>query len=245
MRMTASRILQRHWSGLPDSDVAAQMDAAQHGLRAFSRVTRASGSLIQSWVRGAEIVELDHYPPNDVIDSRRGSQFFYHAHRSNGNEHGHLHLFWHATSSGRRRHVPEGTRWVRSAPSHLLAIALDNRGLPVTLFTVNRWVTDGHWFDSATTLAMVDRFAMGDVRGHTYSCRWLNAFIRLYRPVIAELFEKRDKALTRVHPAESRLDNRKLEQLSAISIDWSADLAALEGEVQKRRETARLLAHRR
>jgi hypothetical protein len=97
---------------------------------------------------------------------------------------------------------------------------------------------------AATTLAMVDRFAMGDVRGHTQSCRWLNEFIRLYRPVIAKLFDERDNALSRVPPAESRLDDRRLEELSAITIDWSADLAALEGEVQKRCVPARLLSNR-
>jgi hypothetical protein len=40
----------------------------------------------------------------------------------------------------------------RTDPSHLIAIGLDARGLPVSLFTVNRWVTGGHWLDTPTTL---------------------------------------------------------------------------------------------
>ena len=27
------------------------------------------------------MIEYEHYPPNDIVDSRRGSQFYYHAHR--------------------------------------------------------------------------------------------------------------------------------------------------------------------
>ena len=141
---------------------------ARASLDSFIRATRAHGSLIQSWVAGASPVALDHYPPGGVVDRRRGSQFFYHSHRGGDTEHGHLHLFWHATRSGRRRHLgaPGAAGrgdWPRSAPSHLIAIGLDARGLPVSLFSVNHWVTDGHWFDADTTLAMIRRFALKDV----------------------------------------------------------------------------------
>jgi hypothetical protein len=57
----------------------------------------------------------------------------------------------------------------------LFAISLDARGLPVALFPLNRWVTDGQWFDAATTLSQVERFAMGELEGHEHACRWLTA----------------------------------------------------------------------
>jgi hypothetical protein len=231
----ASRLLQRRWSRLDGAALAAAVDLASTGLAAFSDATRDAGSLIQSWVRGQPMVEVEHYPPDDVVDTRNGSQFFYHAHRSHGSEHGHVHLFWHATSSGRRRHVAGlSPRWSRAAPTHLLAIGLDSRGLPISLFTVNRWVTGGYWFDAPATLAMVDRFAVRHVPDHHASSAWLTHFVRLYRPVIQDLLLRRDRRLQRQASLDAALQDHRLEVLSQIDLDWAADLDALEAESRRR-----------
>lgn len=238
-RLPASRLLQRHWSRLDDFALAVTLDGARAGLAAFTDVTRDAGSLIQSWVRGQPMVEYDHYPPDDVVDARHGSQFFYHAHRSHGTEHGHVHLFWHASASGRRRYVSGlSPRWSRSTPTHLLAIGLDSRGLPISVFTVNRWVTDGHWFDAPATLAMVDRFAVRRAPEHAASAAWLTHFVRLYRPVIEDLLVRRDRRVGRHARLEVALQNHDLEVLSEIDLDWGADLEALQAECECRRPAA-------
>ncbi len=211
------------------------MRAARDSVSAFADATAASGSLLQSWIEGREVLEFDHYPPDEVIDRRRGSQFYYHAHRDGAREHGHLHLFWHASASGRRRYLREGrARWTRTAPTHLFAISLDARGLPVALFTVNRWVTDGHWFDAATTLSFVERFELIGVEGHAHSCRWLSGFVRLYQPLIADLLVRRDRRLARRADLTQALGDHRLELLSQARIDWAADLDALESEARRR-----------
>lgn len=234
--MISSAILRRSWAAASDADVTFALNDAGESLAAFSRVTADSGSLIQSWIEGRTVVEYEHYPPDDVVDVRSGSQFFYHAHRSGGNEHGHMHLFWHATVSGRRRYVAGlPRRWVRAAPTHLFAIALDDRGLPVSLFTVNRWVTDGYWFDASTIQSFVARFAVNDASGNADSCAWLNAFVRMYRPVIENLLLRRDRRLSRRKDLLASLDDRRLEQLSLLRLDWEADLRSLEGEAVRRR----------
>lgn len=175
--MAASKHLQRHWRGSTDAQVARAVGDARLSVAAFAAATSSAGSLLQSWIRGAVVTEFEHYPTDDIVDARTGCQFYYHAHRDGDREHGHLHLFWHATSSGHRRYLRQGhARWIRTAPTHLLAISLDARGLPVGLFTVNRWVTDGHWFDAATTMSIVERFAVGQVNGHEHSCEWLTGF---------------------------------------------------------------------
>lgn len=209
--------------------------AARGSVSAFAEATASSGSLLQSWIEGRDVVEFEHYPPDEVIDARRGSQFYYHSHRDGDREHGHLHLFWHATASGRRRYARPGRpRWVRTAPTHLVAISLDARGLPVGLFTVNQWVTEGHWFDAATTMSFVERFELADVEGHATSCRWLTGFVRLYRPLIAHLLMQRDRRLARRADPARALGDHRLEVLSQVPIDWAADLGALEAEVQRR-----------
>ncbi len=234
--MKASRLLRDHWKSASAAELARALADARDSLAAFAEATATAGSLIQSWVGGAPLLEGEHYPADDVVDSRRGSQFYYHVHRENAVEHGHLHLFWHATSSGRRRYLPRsGARWRRTSPTHLFAISLDARGLPIGLFTVNRWVTDGHWLDASTTMICVERFEIGAVAGHEQSCRWLTGFVRLYQPVVAALLAARDQRLSH-HEASagSALEDRGLETLSAIPIDWAADLDLLEASCAAR-----------
>lgn len=233
--MSAHPLMRCHWRQASDKVVAADLRQARDCLISFSQASEASGSLLQSWIQGRPVVEFEHYPPDDVVDFRNGSQFYYHAHRDGDQEHGHLHLFWHATVSGRRRHLRPGLpRWVRTAPTHLFAISLDARGLPVGLFTVNRWVTDGHWFDAATTMSFVDRFALDAVEGHTASCRWLTHFVRMYRPLVETILTRRDARLARRASLEDALGDHRLEVLSLQSIDWAADLDALEAEAVRR-----------
>lgn len=233
--MNAHPLLRRRWRQASDEALAADLRQARDSVAAFGQATESSGSLLQSWIEGRPVVEFEHYPPDDVVDSRNGSQFYYHAHRDGDQEHGHLHLFWHATASGKRRYLRPGQpRWVRTAPTHLVAISLDARGLPVGLFTVNRWVTDGHWFDAATTLSLVDRFALDGVEGHAASCRWLTDFVRLYRPVIEAILIKRDARLGGRASLEDALADHRLEVLSLQPIDWAGDLDTLEAEAARR-----------
>lgn len=233
--MAASKDLQRRWRSLADAQLARVVADARASVAAFANAASLSGSLLQSWIRGMTVTEFDHYPPGDVVDTRTGSQFYYHSHRDGEREHGHLHLFWHATASGRRRYLRASqAHWRRTAPTHLFAISLDARGLPVGVFTVNRWVTDGHWFDAATTLAMVDRFELGRVEGHEHSCEWLSGFVRLYRPLVGELLTRRDKRLSRRRQREAALLDQRLEVLSHLPLDWAADLNGLEAEALRR-----------
>lgn len=224
---------------LSDAKLLRTYHAARTSLDSFRRATQRHGSLIQSWVAGASVVALDHYPEGGVVDRRRGSQFFYHSHRAGDAEHGHLHLFWHATRGGRRRRLgpPPGPgieEWKRSAPSHLIAIGLNARGLPVSLFSVNHWVTDGHWFDAETTLGMIRRFEVKEVSGHTDSCAWLTVFVRLYEPVIARVLHARDRRLGAQPSQERALNDRRIEVVSSARLDWIADLNHIERELTSR-----------
>lgn len=225
--------------GLTDAELLRTRRAARVSLDSFSRATRRHGSLIQSWVAGAAVAALEHYPEGGVVDRRRGSQFFYHSHRAGDAEHGHLHLFWHATRSGRHRHLgPPSTAgrgdWKRSAPSHLIAIGLDARGLPVSLFSVNHWVADGHWFDADTTLGMIRRFALKGIAGHADSCDWLTAFVRLYEPVIGRVLRSRDCRLGAQPSLKAALDDRQIEVVSMARLDWLADLNRIDRELIRR-----------
>ncbi|PKO68754.1 MAG: hypothetical protein CVU22_07580 [Betaproteobacteria bacterium HGW-Betaproteobacteria-16] len=233
--MPASVTLLRHWRSASLTGLTTALHHGQASVEAFANATEASGSLLQSWVQGAEVVEYEHYPPADVIDLESGTQFYYHAHRTHGDEHGHVHVFWHATPTGRRSRPNKGRKvWKRHAPTHMLAIALDARGLPVKLFTTNLWVTEGHWFDAAVTLACLDRCRLGPVPGHENSCAWLSHFLAMYRPLIADLLHRRDARLASCGALAEALNNRHREVLSQSRVDWAADLDALQAETIRR-----------
>ena len=190
------------------------------------------------WIRGKEARVEERYPDPDVTDRRHGSQFFYHSHRHGALEHGHVHLFCHATASGKRRYVSrERNSWQRTAPSHLFGISLDNRGLPIGLFTVNRWVTDGYWFDAATTLEMVRRFRVVVGGEHDVSSEWLTGFVGMYLPLVDRLLQRRDAILRKAVGALSMaelLEDHQHEVLSTIRIDWLRDIESLESELARR-----------
>lgn len=228
-------VMCRYWRGASDAALQQSAQHASASVEAFVQVTQAHGSLLQSWIRGAPVVAFDHYPSDDIIDVASGSQFYYHAHRKDGLEHGHVHMFWHADALGRRKPARRGrVTWHQGAPSHLLAVGLDARGAPVKFFTTNRWVTDGHWFDAAHTLALLDRFQPRGLADHAQSCDWLRHFLAFYRPAIAELLAQRDARLARAPDPVRALHNHRLEVLSQMRLNWGADLDALQALLQRR-----------
>lgn len=223
---------------LTSAELRRTLGAAQFSLQGFTLATTEAGSLIQSWVRGAPVLAMEHYPPSDVKDPQHGYQFFYHCHRDNGLEHGHLHVFAHATRSGRKRRVRGENQWVRTAPSHLIAVGLDARGLPVSIFTVNRWVTGGYWLDAPTTLQWLQGLTLRNASAHAHSCQWLEGFIQMYLPVIHRLLTQRDRWLARQADRTAALDDPGTEVVSSARIDWASDLQRLEVESAPRNQQA-------
>lgn len=225
---------------MDDAEFAHVYTCAQRSVTAWSEATQKHGSLLQSWIHGREVREDDRYPDPDIVDRRYGYQYFYHSHRHGALEHGHIHVFHHATASGKRRYINrEKKSWLRTAPSHLFAISLDNRGLPIGLFTVNLWVTKGHWFDATTTLEMVRRLQVDIAGEHGESAVWLTGFVGMYAAVIEPLLRRRDKTLARLSDTrdmKSVLKDHRRDLLSIVEIDWLRDVQTLEAE-QKRRSS--------
>ena len=58
--------------------------------------------------------------------------------------------------------------------------------------------------------------------------------MRLYEPLIAHLLEARDRRLARMGPAAAARDDRRVEVLSSVRLDWAADLSRLEAELSRR-----------
>lgn len=202
---------------LPRSDAAGLArvrDEAAACVDLFRAATEAHGSLVQAFVRGARVRALDHYPAGDIIDEANATQCFYHCHRGAA-EHGHVHLY----VRGRR------------GPAHLLALGFDARGLPVSIFAVNQWVTGGTWLDAAAAARRVARFAIDAAPPHTLAAQWLGSFVRLYAPVAAAVLARRDRRLgarTSHAPSRALRHDRGIEVVARSRIDWAGDLDRLD-----------------
>jgi Domain of unknown function (DUF6969) len=187
--------------------------------------------------------EWDHYPKGDVYDPETHAQYYYHAHPADDRvgEHGHFHTFL------RPGGMPNG---VTPAPlpdyttpadandalSHLVAISMDKYGLPIKLFTTNRWVTGETWYRAPDVVAMLDRFEMDLAQPSWPVNRWLTAMVRLFRPQIASLLEERDRTLAAWQarrPKANPFEDRGLEVTSHLEISVDGQIRAVRAALKR------------
>ncbi len=179
--------------------------------------------------------EEEHYPQGDVFDGETHSQYYYHAHRPESGEHGHFHTF--LRSAG----MPGNTKPVRyrgkakrptgkAALSHIVAISMNRPGLPIGMFTTNRWVTDESFYSSQDVIGMMSRFSIEQ----SYPClatnRSITAIVKLFRPQIEALLNKRDEVVDgwrAKHPDRDVYEDRELEITSIVEINIERQIAGL------------------
>ena len=186
---------------------------------------------------GGTFYEWNHYPEGDVYDSDSHAQFYYHAHPQElrGGEHGHFHTFMRPLG------MPKG---VMPAPvadfkapddendalSHLVAISMDEFGVPIRLFTTNRWVTGETWYIADDVRIMLELFEIDLVHPSWPLNRWITGVIALFQPQIAALLTARDACLaewSRTHPDANAYEDRGLELTSLIDISVDDQLAGI------------------
>lgn len=164
-----------------------------------------------------------HYPDGDARDTLSSYRWYYHCHdaqRPDG-EHGHFHLF------------SEHNTGNRSGPTltHLVAIAVDTRGLPIRAFTVNRWVTDEVWRDADQVSRLLSRFSVELEGPQDGISRWLAALTRLFAPQLKKVIIQRDAEMARRTAGGRRQnlrDDRRLEVVSQCSLSLAKQMEAID-----------------
>jgi hypothetical protein len=243
-----------------------RMVAAGQTARDCLRSLEAAGDSVVSEALGsaAGFYEWRHYPEGDVYDPRTHAQYYYHAHPPGeraANEHGHFHAFL------RPRSMPAGVRplmlpelAIPDAPaqphgpvlpparqpnqgedndklSHLVAISMDARGVPIRLFTTNRWVTGETWYGAEDVVRMLDRFAV-EISGPSRPLNdWITAMFALFRPQMRALLADRDAAIMnwrRRHRGKIHVfEDRRLEVTSATDIDIDDQFQRVEAALRR------------
>jgi len=219
---------------LPKDDLEAMREAGLQIVECYRVLQKSGDNIVGEILRGSEtFVELDHYPEGDIYDPASHSQYYYHAHREG--EHGHFHTFLREAGMAQGIKPIKQTRmdYMDSREDticHLIAIAMDNAGFPISLFTTNRWVTAENWFSGQDTIAMLDSFEIDLVPPSWPVNIWLTAMVRLFKPQIIQLIEQRDDAIEKWqndHPGKDVFEDRNLEINSEMAISVEDQIIAI------------------
>jgi hypothetical protein len=215
---------------LPQENLLRMADAGVRAVDCIRDLHLAGSNLVLEALRGSDFSEWEHYPRHDVYDPTSHAQYYFHAHPPddrNAPDYGHFHTFM------RPKGMPAGVQpaelkknAVRSADdnsalSHLIAISMTPTGMPVQLFTTNRWVTGETWYQASDVIAMLDRFVIDLDSPSRPLNTWITAMLALFRPQIEQLLHRRDEAVAYWRPALGEADpfeDRALEITSSMDI---------------------------
>ena len=206
-------------NGLSSIRVQRLIRAARAWSLQIEELARAGHSVMHEVLGRHAVAEpWAQYPAPMVEDPRNGAGYFFHSHGSSSShpdERGHFHVF---------------VRGFGARPSHLLAIAIDPYGMPIRLFTTNRWVTGENWTCAEALLAQSDRYSLVAPNSSEVVNRWITQCIRLFQPQLQWLVYRRDarlRSLAAVRDVERVFEDRRVEILSECRISVGQQMAAL------------------
>lgn len=187
----------------------------------MTRMAKEGHSVLTAAIgpQAASVPAWSHWPPDDARDVRTGYRWYYHCHARDGRtagEHGHFHLFSEPSKGG--------------SVTHLVAVSVDARGLPLGLFAPNRWVTDEHWQPAPRVLRLIEAFAMNAPRALRRIHAWLSAVLHAFLPQVRALLRHRDERMDilRGRARGDVMEDRRIAVLSRCAIDLPSQAAALD-----------------
>ena len=229
---------QVNFEQLPDETLKTLWSAATQLVKTASTLVKAGQSPAARFVHSdpnQSIISAAHLPDGDVFDDTNGYQFYCHSHRSLAKELAHIHLFFHATPSGRRR---KAVPWGSASPSHLVAISLGENGWPNGFFIPNLCITDGYWLSSKVIVKRIQTLDLSQVaKKHRVLARFIQNLLIVSLPNIQALLAKRDELIERAtatSPLKSVLADTSWEILCHQPFDLQAHISKLEHAVSAR-----------
>ncbi len=214
---------------LPRAALSEMAAAGREAIECQRVLAKSGDNVVARLLEGqGTFYEWNHYPTGNVYDYESGAQYYYHAHPKGERpgEHGHFHAFLRQKGMPpgvRPAVLPGGTAGAEGgdALTHLIAVAMSDKGEAIQLFTTNRWVTGETWYAAADVSAMLERFVIDLARPSWTVNRWITAVVRLFRPQIAALLVERDRVVAawqRRNPEGQAFEDRRLEVASKADI---------------------------
>ena len=210
--------------------------AARRLVELYAGLAGRGEHLLQALLDGSAPRQWSHYPEDDAVDRASGFQWFYHSHspedRDGTAEHGHFHLFARRALWARRLRSKAEQAFAAAtgaaacepvATRHLVCLGIDAKGVPVSLFTVNSWVTGDLMLSAPLTQQLLDGLSLDT--GHAAVDAMICAVVGLCRDEIGELLARRDAVLA-ASGSTDVLQDESLEVLSTMPIDIDRKLSA-------------------
>ena len=79
--------------------------------------------------------------------------------------------------------------------THLIAVSMNPQGLPICLFSTNRWVAGETWYRADDVCALIDRFDIDHARPSWPVNSWISAILQLFHPQAMALIRARDERM--------------------------------------------------
>lgn len=229
----------------PIKRLRMMLAAGEDILEVYRVLNRTEGNVVGELLRHqGTFYEWDHYPKGDVYDKITHSQFFYHAHPSGlrDKEHGHFHTFVRAKG------MPKGMRPIKhsdtkewpkgeAALSHIVGISMDPRGIPLRLFSTNRWVTGEAWYKASDVNKLIGKYIVDHAQPSWPTNRWVSGMVRLFWPQIIMLLKARDSAIAAwaaENPDVDVFEDRSLELTSQAEISVDAQIDAVRAAIEQK-----------
>ncbi len=212
------------------------IDAAHVVIETIMAMASEGRPLMKRVLPEGEIHYWEHYPDRDARDEKTKSRWYYHVHAPGDrdpSEHGHFHLFLHRTQLDENA-VPIVSPKKKGddepvPTSHLIALAINNFGIPCQWFATNRWITDEFMYPAETMIAHMDRYNVDDTAEDKTVNRFVTAMVALYRDEIAALLIERDRKLAELGagPDNPEVYEKGNDVLAYCMIDLDAKIESL------------------
>ncbi|CAN0401406.1 unnamed protein product [Discosporangium mesarthrocarpum] len=108
---------------------------------------------------------------------------------------------------------------------------MNPQGLPICLFSTNRWVTGETWYRADDVCGLIDRFAIDHARPSWPVNRWITAMLQLFHPQAVALIRARDERVKEwadEKPGENAFEDRDLEITAVLDISIDDQMAAVQ-----------------
>ena len=123
--------------------------------------------------------------------------------------------------------------------THLIAISMDPTGLPIRLFSTNRWVTGETWYRGDDVCNLIDRFEIDHAQPSWPVNKWVSAMLQLFHPQVVALIRARDirvKEWAEAKQPENAYEDRDLEITAVVDVSIDDQIAAVQAALETKKK---------
>jgi hypothetical protein len=226
-----------------------EMGRAADELVALLEDMRARGThpVSNLWAAGTgTFITFAPYPDNGVGRANDKYAWYYHAHDPCQDrpwlENGHFHCFAFVddiAADVTPWATPTQARPDNRQVAHLIALCVNQDGIPDRMFTLNRWASDETLYPAEIVAPLVAGFEIAEDDRFRFTSRWLSLLLRLLQPQITSLLLQRDQVLRAAETSNPAgfAEDPVIEVTSTLAFSLDNHLSELELALEVRADS--------